>query len=289
MRHFFSYNFRKYFLVPFKIIRMAIIDTMRHDGVEHAGYLAFLSILSLFPALMFFVALIGFIGASDIGIHYVEEFFKVIPQDIARGIAPRVKEIVSGPPQSFLTIAIIGIIWTASSSVEGCRTILNRAYRVVLPPPYLWRRLLSIAQFFIIISAIIAGIFFLVVIPIVFNKLSSYLPFAIDVNFDVFYLRQIMIFMILVLTTSLLFYILPNVKQKITQTIPGAILTVSCWICLQKGFLFYLKTFHQFNLVYGSLTGVIVSLMFFYLVSLVFIVGAEFNYHFHRVYKIFLK
>lgn len=287
-----SYNFRKFCIIPFKIFRVAIIDTVKHDGVEHAGYLAFLSILSLFPSLIFLVAIIGFVGASDEGIIVVQNFVSKLPHDIAAGLAPRINEIISGPPQTFLTIAIIGVIWTASSSVEGCRTILNRAYRVAFPPPYIWRRLFSVLQFFVIIFSIIVGIFVLVITPILLEKLVQFLPnfplkFKPDQEF--IYTRYLAIFAVLTIATSLLFYVLPNAKQKITQTLPGSILTVFFWIILERGFSFYLNNFHQFSLVYGSLAGVIVALMFFYLISLAFIFGAEFNYHFHRVYQVFLR
>jgi membrane protein len=285
----FSYNFHKYIILPLRILRTAIVDTIRHDGVEHAGYLAFLSLLSLFPSLIFLVAIIGLLSGSQDGIATVQKFVDSLPQDIAVGLAPRINEIISGPPQTFLTIAIVGIIWTASSSVEGCRTILNRAYRIAFPPPYIWRRLISIAQFFIIISALTVGISLFVVVPIVIEEITRYLPLKFSFDYNAYYLRHAVVFVLLVAASSTLYYVLPNAKQKITQTLPGSILTVLIWIGLEKSFLFYLENFHQFSLVYGSLAGVIVALMFFYLISLAFIFGAEFNYQFHRVYSVFLR
>ena len=150
-----SYRFRKYFILPFKILQVAIRDTIKQDGVEHAGYLAFLNILALFPFLIFLIAIIGLFGASQMGVQFVQTILNSAPKEMAAALSPRISEIILGPPQSFLTIAIIGVIWTASSSVEGCRTILNRAYRVALPPPYLMRRLISVLQFFILILLIL--------------------------------------------------------------------------------------------------------------------------------------
>ena len=108
-------------------------------------------------------------------------------------------------------------------------------------------------------------------------------------NFDVQYLRESFIFILLTLTTSLLYFALPNAKQKFSQTIPGSILTVLLWVILAKIFIIYIEDFQQFSLVYGSLAGFIASLIFFYLISLAFILGAEFNYHFHRTYSVFLR
>ncbi len=285
----FNYYFHKYFIIPLKIFRIAIVDTIRQDGVEHAGYLAFLSLLSLFPFLIFLVSIIGFFGASQAGIQAIHAILASMPKEIVITLAPRIDEIISGPPQSFLTIAIIGVIWTASSSVEGCRTILNRAYRVAFPPPYVWRRFISLLEFFVIIFSIVISIVSFVILPVLLKEAETEFSFKLPFDYDFFYLRYLAVFTLLICATSLLYYALPNAKQKFTQTVPGSILVVILWVGLEKLFSFYLNNFHQFNLVYGSLAGVMISLMFFYLISLIFIFGAEFNYHFHRTYQVFLK
>lgn len=284
----FAYNFRKYFILPIKILRIAIFDTVKQDGIEHAGYLAFLSILSLFPFLMLLISIIGFIGASKVGADAIHYILNSAPKEMAAALTPRVNEIISGPPQTIITIAVIGVIWTASSSVEGCRTILNRAYRIQFPPPYLMRRMISILEFFVIIFVIVMGILVFVIAPNILKEVEKGLSISLRIDYDFFYIRYFAIFLLLVCTTSLLYYALPNAKQKFSQTVPGSILAVILWFCLEYSFLAYLQHFHQFNFIYGSLAGVIISLMFFYLISLIFILGAEFNYHFHRTYKVFL-
>ena len=168
-----SYYFRKYFFIPLKILRISLIDVIRQDGVEHAGYLAFLSFLSLFPFLIFLISIAGYIGASNAGLEIIEILLEALPKDMLGFLKPRIMEIISGPPQQFLTIAIIGIIWTASSSVEGCRTILNRAYRVHFPPPYILRRLLSIVEFFIVVFLMIIGMFIFIIIPDILNFIEK--------------------------------------------------------------------------------------------------------------------
>ncbi len=284
-----NYYIHKYFFIPLKIFRKSLIDTIRHDGIEHAGYLAFLSILSFFPSLIFLIAVIGFFGESKIGTDFLYKIISELPNEMSRGLAPRIKEIISGPSDGYLTIAIIGVIWTASSSVEGCRTILNRAYRIAFPPPYILRRLVSIFEFFIIIFVIISGILIFVIVPVILKYFEKQFSIKLEIDYDFFYLRQLAIFVILTTSTSVLYYALPNAKQKFTQTIPGSILAVILWVILVNFFSLYLENFNQMNFVYGSIAGVIISLMFFYLISLVFIFGAEFNYNFHRVYQFFLK
>ena len=111
--------YRTYILLLIKIIKKSVSDLIKQDGVEHAGYLAFLSILSLFPFLIFLIAIIGLFGASEQGIIFVQYLLAAAPKEMSQALAPRVNEIISGPNQSFLTIAILGVVWTASSSVEG--------------------------------------------------------------------------------------------------------------------------------------------------------------------------
>jgi membrane protein len=57
---------KRFILLPYHILRLSINDTIRQDGVEHAGYLAFLSILSLFPFLIFLFSIVTYFGDSEI-------------------------------------------------------------------------------------------------------------------------------------------------------------------------------------------------------------------------------
>ena len=284
-----NYYFHKYCILPLHIFRTAIIDTIRHDGIEHAGYLAFLLLLSFFPFLIFVISILGIFGTSEFGMQVVEAILTSVPREMAQGLFPYINEIISGPPQSLLTIAIIGVIWTASSSVEGCRTILNRAYRIAFPPPYLLRRLFSILEFIVITFVIISGMVIFVILPNFLKGAEVEFLSKLNFNYNLFYLRHSVFLVILTCATSLLYYALPNAKQKITQTLPGSILAVVLWVVLERLFNIYLANFDQVNFVYGSLAGIIIALMFFYFISIIFIFGAEFNYQFHRVYQVFLK
>ncbi|MFT7088103.1 MAG: membrane protein, partial [Rickettsiales bacterium] len=108
---------RKFILLPYYILRSSISDTIKQDGVEHAGYLAFLSILALFPFLIFLSSIVTYFGDSEICSHFIHLFLINLPSNISSSLMPRINEIVNGPPQGILTVAIIGIIWTASSAV----------------------------------------------------------------------------------------------------------------------------------------------------------------------------
>lgn len=276
---------KKYIKIPLAITRISIVSAIRKDGIEHAGYLAFLSVLSLFPFLIFAASIAGIFGGSEVVLKLVSLILESIPQTTSAALEQRITEITGGPPQSLLTVAVIGIIWTASSMVEGMRTIFNRSYRVFSPPPYHWRRLLSILQFFLIVFVILATSFLLIVLPIILKKLENALGISFDINYDILHLRAIATFSILTIAITAIYYLIPNIQQKWNNTFPGAVMCVLYWWAISKIFSIYLTNFNQFNLLYGSLASIIGSLFFFYLISLGLIIGAEFNYNFRRAYK----
>jgi membrane protein len=263
-----------------RVFRSAISNTVNHDGIEHAGYLAFLGLLALFPFLVFMVSVIGFIGQGEAGERLIAEALAVLPEHVTAALKPRVVEIISGPPQGLLTIAILGAVWTASSAVEGIRTVLNRAYHVTTPPAYWLRRSLSVLQLLIFTAILITAMLALVFLPIVLANIERWLGIQLIQNEDhdlgrlVIWMACLAIFA----AVSYIYYTIPNIKQRFIDVWPGALVVVALWFSSANTFTFYLSHFGQVNLIYGSLGGIIAALLFFYICNVIFIFGAELNY-----------
>lgn len=263
-----------------KVVYDSVYWTIMHDGVEHAGYMAFLGLLSFFPFLVLFVALSGLIGEASIGAELVEEIGHLLPPDIISVLAPRINEIVSGPPQGLITVAIIGVMWTASSIVEGTRTILNRVYHVHTPPSYIFRRLLSIGQMLVFTALLIIVMSLLVLGPAVWAEVRFILRFEPGfMQFEWSYLRYAISGVILFIIVAISYYTLPNIKQKWLSVVPGTLAVMIGWVGAAEIFSIYLGKFNQLSVVYGGLAGIIAALVFMYIVSMIYIFGAEFNYH----------
>ncbi len=260
----------------------ACCDTIvTHDGMEHAGYLAFLGLLALFPFLVFATALIGVVDPGTPVASYLASLIRQLPHQFIQALEPRIQEITTGPPQGLLTIAIIGAIWTASSAVEGMRTILNRAYRVHNPPRYLLRRTLSILQLIVFTFFLIVGMILLVTIPALLNILVAWVPIPLITTETLFWSRAIYFGSLgsLVLLVAWIYYAVPNIRQHWVSVWPGALLVVLMWVGAAKLFGLYLTNFNQVTLIYGSLGGIIAAIVFFYICNIILILGAEFNYH----------
>ena len=91
-------------------------------------------------------------------------------------------------------------------------------------------------------------------------------------------LRYIILFCSLFITSASLYYIVPNTTLNFTEVVPGALLTVILWVL--SGYLLstYIRYYNQLSIIYGSLGSIIVTLIFFYIINMIFIYGAEFNY-----------
>lgn len=262
----------------------ALVDTVvTHDGIEHSGYLAFLSLLSFFPFLVFFVALAGYLGDLEIGREFVHILISALPEHMVEALKPRIEEILSGPPQSLLTLAIIGTIWTASSTVEGMRTILNRAYRVATPPAYIWRRLMSIIQFLIMTFAVFCVMVLQILAPVFWQEFRN----LFGVQEALFppgwtYIRYGFSGLVVFVVVTISYYVLPNIRQRWQRVAPGALIVLVLWLGATELLSAYVSRFQQVNLVYGSLAGIIIALLYFYVSWIIYVYGAEFNYHLER-------
>lgn len=255
-------------------------NLVENDGIELAGYLTFLALLALFPFLVLIVAAAGFIGQGDLGTQFIELIVSHLPQESIRSLRPRIDEIMSGPPQGLLTISILGAIWTASSAVEGMRTVLNRAYQVSEPPNYYWRRALSILQIMLFTLLIIVVMSMLVLAPLMVTHFTGFTGLLLSENIKRFLVSDFIWVggSLLFVGVASLYYWLPNIKQTMFAVVPGALLVVVMWILGAALVTFYIDNVNQVNIIYGSLSGFIATLIFFFVMNIIFIYGAEFNH-----------
>lgn len=270
----------------FTAIYRASITLVNHDGVEHAGYLSFLLMLSLFPFIILLVALIGLIGEEGLNKILIE----IISNDqlafFMEALRPRIIEITSAPPDSLITFVLISAVWTASSIFEASRTALNKACEVTSPPAYILRRLLSIAEFTITLIILLSLLSLALIIPSI-EHLDKLIPFHLVISVEVLHtLQSFLLFGLGFFFLSLFYHFLPNRKKKsYSKTIPGTIIVLILWTIATAVLKFYIKYFTQLNFIYGSIAGIIIALLFFYLCSLIFIYGAEINYQLEKLQK----
>ena len=270
-----------------KSLYQAVYDAVDHDGIEHAGYLSFLMMLAIFPFLILFMWLVNFFGDGSLGNFLVSAILDSSWAKFIDALKPRIVEITSSPPQKLVALAILSAIWTASSIFEGLRTILNRAYRVHTPPTYLIRRLVSFLEFGVMMTLTIAFVFLLVILPTIIGIFEKFIPQDLLLPLHSFFLgdKDLGYYLLLIygfLLVCMAYYNLPSRKQKFLNVLPGAVFAVIGWTTFSMLFTYYIADFPQVNLIYGSIAGIIIALLYFYICSIILIIGAELNYHLEK-------
>jgi membrane protein len=118
----------------------------------------------------------------------------------------------------------------------------------------------------------------LIIIPIGLTKIPAIVEAIAGYEKMLNILRYIFILCSLFLCVSSLYYFIPNAKLRFREVVPGALLTVILWIVSGHLLSTYIVYYNQLSIVYGSLGSIIITLLFFYIINMIFIYGAEFNH-----------
>lgn len=263
----------------FKTLFRAFQRMNNEDGMVVAGHIAFTGFLSLFPFLIFLVAASGFLTSTEDVPRIIDLIFEFMPEEVAQAVAPAVTEIISAKPAGLLTFGFLGTLWASSSGLESLRIALNRAYHVPKRRP-LWRRRVQSISFVMLSAVIIFLISLLLVLgPVVWEFIAPLLHLGTlqEIAFDIS--RYSFSFLVMMGALVVLHKFLPNrsADKKKYNVYPGAAFTTIVFLLGGMGFSTYLTNFGNFNVAYGSLGSVMMTLIFFYFSSILFIFGAYLN------------
>jgi membrane protein len=255
----------------------ALVNFLADDGAQRAGHIAFASLFAIFPFLIFLVALAGFLGQSEAATVFIASVFEVMPEEVGQAIRPAVDEVLARTRGGLLTLSLLGAIWAATSGVEALRVGLNRAYRVPIRKPFWQRRAYDLL--FVAVGTV--GLLFAMVAvvagPAIWGLLVEFVgapaPLRWAWNAGRYASGALGLFVVI----CLLYRWLPDRRQRWSLVVPGAVVAVLAWLGVATLFTIYLSDFSSYTMTYGSLGGVVVTLLFFYLGAAAFIYGAEYN------------
>lgn len=255
----------------------AVVNLIRHEGLELAGYMSFMSILALFPFLIFVVAIAGFIGQAEGAGKFINMAFEFLPPEVASVLGPTIANIVGNPRGDLLTFGILFAIWSASSGVEALRLLLNRCYGVPETRSVILLRLQSVVL--VVLSAIAIAIMSLaIVLAPVIERLLAHYHFEILLDRNAWFrLRYGAVIPTTMIVLIALHLFLPNRPPRLGEIWPGTLITAVLWITGAAGFSVYVDNLTSYNVTYGGLGGIVLSLLFFYVAAIIFGFGAEMN------------
>ena len=262
---------------PFKAILQAggrLVNTLE---LELAGHIAYTGLLSIFPFLIFLASLAGFIGDDADSLASVDAAVNLLPADVARTLVPVINEVLRSADGGLLTLGFIGAVYVASNGFDALRIALNTAYGVDEPRPWWRKKLGSIG------AVIIGGIVFLLLSvliilgPVIWKGILWVSPLSEADRWAFSLLRYTVATCVMVAALMALHRWLPGRRLRWVSLLPGVIATAFLWLVFASLFSLYVTNLGNYNATYGSLGGVIVTLLFFYVSAVLFIFGAELN------------
>ena len=261
-------------------IKTVLVRTVKEflddEMSTYASALAYQMLFSLFPFLLFLIALIGFLHLPDFFSWLRLQSELVLPPQALDQVNPVIDQLQQSKG-GLLSIGIVIALWTASAGVRLMMSAMNAAYDVVEARPA-WKRIpLSVFYTIGIAGMLLTVAALMVTGPQVMNWLAAQIGMEDFIVTLWTILRWPLIIILLMVAVAIMYYVMPDVKQSFRFITPGSVLAVVVWIVASLGFAYYVKTFADYNAMYGSIGAIIVLLLYFYISAAVLLLGAEMN------------
>lgn len=241
---------------------------------------AYYYLLAIVPLLILLLAILPYLQLDP---NRVMDFIAtVLPGEVATTFQDTIVSVVTTPSGGLLTFGILGTLWSASNAMSAFIEATNQAYDVEETRSFIKLKGMAILlTLFMLVAVIIA-----LVLPIfggaIIDMISSFLnlPQQTEIIFQV--LRWVISIAVMSLVLAFLYKFAPNKHFPFKEVIIGAVIATVLWQVVSLGFSFYVSNFGSYSATYGSLGGLIVLMLWFFLTGLILVIGAEINAVLHK-------
>ena len=260
-----------------QVIRRVASGTF-NDGFIHAGNLAYLSMLAIFPFFILGAALFDLIGGRANAAALIEAVARALPDSVALVIVPVAEDVIYARSGWLFWLGAAVGLWTVSSLIETIRDILRRAYGTP-PVGAFWKtRLFSAGLILAAVVVLMLSLFAQVAIGAAQQVIIAAFPRLAEVIATLSVSRVVPGLGLAGSLYVLFAALTPAHFRKIrAPRWPGAVFTSLWWVVVAAALPVVLRQFFAYDLTYGSLAGAMVTLLFFWLVGLGLVIGAELN------------
>lgn len=249
-----------------------------NDGFIHAGNLAYLALLTIFPFVIVAAAVARLFGTTEGGMEAVIGLLQTMPPDVAEVLMKPIGDVLAARSGGLLWLGAIVGLWTTGSFIETIRDIIRRAYGVTFTRPFWEYRLRSVGL--IIASVLLALLAFSVSVLLsgVQEVMVNLFPVGDDIV-NLFTLFRVVPGLVLFGALYLLFYTLTpsRYRKSKCRKWPGPAFITIWWLATTAFLPVALTSLGGYDLTYGSLAGVMIALIFFFIIGLGVVIGAELN------------
>lgn len=249
-----------------------------YDGTIHAGNFAYMVLIALFPFFITGAALFSLVGEANDRTAAVNTVLMALPPVVANVLSPVAHAVIEARTGGLLWIGGLVGLWTVGSLVETIRDILRRAYGTRLVHAF-WRyRLMSTGLIIASVVLILLSIAAQVVIGTVMETVTALFPQATGLIATLALSRVVPALVLFGALWLLFISLTPGAySARIYPKWPGALFVTLWWLVVTTVLPKLLRHLFLYDLTYGSLAGVMITLFFFWLIGLGMVIGAELN------------
>jgi len=262
---------------PFEVARRVVVGVFK-DGFIHAGNLAYLTLLTLFPFFIVTAALASLVGRNADSQMAVAQFLQTMPPAVQALLRQPIHDVLTQRTGWLLWVGGVVGLWTVGSFIETIRDILRRAYGAGFSAPFWHYRLSSMG---IIIAAVVLMMMAFsaqIVLTAAEQFVVRLLPVAGDVVGWIKLGRLVPLFAAWGALYLLLWSLTPS-RYRVSNCPkwPGALFIALWWFGALSLLPMLFARLGSYDLTYGSLAGVIIALIFFWVVGLGLVIGVHLN------------
>jgi membrane protein len=263
--------------------------TWREFGDDHctdlAAALTYYAVLSLFPAAIAVISLVGVVGNAQTSVDKVMEVLQpLVSSSTLDTVQPALERIASSQSAGLgLVIGLVGALWSASGYVSAFGRSMNAVYEIDEGRPF-WKlrpMMLLVTLLAVLLVAVV------LVMLVVSGPLASSIGSVAGLSSQAVTVWNVakwpVIVLFVVVIVAILYYATPNVKQpKFRWLSVGAVVAIVVWVLASVAFAFYVSTFGSYNKTYGSLAGAVVGLLWLWITNIALLFGAELDSELER-------
>lgn len=250
---------------------------VRQDRVTvYGAQAAFFVMISAVPFVMLAVALLQFImpmTQSQLSRLAVD----VVPLSLRSYTVRIIDELYNQTSVSLISVTAVSALWAASRSLYALAGGLKEIYNTVETRNYLRLRILALLHTLLLLLLLL----FSLVILVFGNSLQLFfeenLPFLAQVSAYIIGVRTLLSLALLSLVFALMYKILPNAKSGFRQQLPGAVFSSLGWMIYSLAYSLYIEHYASVSYLYGSLTAIVLWMLWLYFCMNIFLMGAEIN------------
>lgn len=241
----------------------------------HAAHVAFFILISIFPFLMFLITLIQYTPLSETTILTAVQ--KLVPDALSALATDWIRETYAAASGTILSITVIVTLWSGSKGFSGVILELEEIYEVSDRRGIASRRLHSLLDTVVFTVMLIISLLLLVYGNQIVLLIHRIFPIISNLDMILFLLRSAVAFVIFALYFLVLYRFVPGHKTKFRDELPGAGLAAFLWISFSYLYSLYIDYHSDFSSIYGSLTYVVLLMLWMYGSIIIIFLGGLFN------------